>query len=117
MWKKLTCHSNATRRSKSRIFQELCLAYKPLSPEFLAQQRQKYAEEKEYWDKRRSGLSEEHLKRWRDAKNSKFECVGWGMYVHKKNIPFELWDEAEIQEYERLMDGDTPYKRFMNDNQ
>ena len=117
MWKKLTCHSNATQRSKSRIFQELCLTHKPLSPEFLEKQRQKYADDKNDLESSRIPLPDEHLKRLREAKNSKFQYLGDGFYVHKKNIPYELWDEAEIEEYERLIDSKTPYDHRSDDNQ
>lgn len=117
MWKKLECHSNATKRSKSRIFQELCLTYKPLSPEFLERQRQKYADDTADRESTRIPISDEHLKLWREDKESKFQHLGDGFYVHKKNIPYELWDEAEIEEYERLLDGTTSYKRFFDDNQ
>ena len=114
MWKKLACHSNATRRSKSRIFQELCLSYKPLSPEFLAKQRQKYADDKAYWESRRIPMTDEYLKRWSEIKEPNFEYLGDGFYVHKKNIPVEMWDEAEFEEYERLTNGETPYERWIN---
>jgi hypothetical protein len=116
MWKKLTCHSNATQRSKSRIFQELCLTYKPLSPEFLEKQRQKYADDKNDLESSRIPLPDEHLKRLREAKNSKFQYLGDGFYVHKKNIPYELWDEAEIEEYERLIDSKAPYHHLSDYN-
>ena len=117
MWKKLTCHSNATQRSKSRIFQELCLTYKPLSPEHLARLRQKYVEDKAYWESRRTPMSDEYLRQIRERQQSKFEHVGYGHFVHKKNIPYELWDEAEIEEYERLIDSKTPYDHLSDDNQ
>ena len=105
MWKKLECHSNATMRSRSRIFQELCLSYKPLSPERLRRAREKYADERPQINTQTS-LSEEHLKRWHEMKHSKFENVGGGFYIHKKDIPVEFWDDAEHEEYERLM-GDN----------
>lgn len=102
MWKKLECHSNATMRSKSRIFQDLCLSYKPLSPERLRKASDKYAEEKAQSNSR-TPLSEEQLKRWREMKDSNFQQVGGGFYIHKKDLPVEYWDDAEHEEYERLM--------------
>lgn len=102
MWKKLECHSNATMRSRSRIFQELCLSYQPLSPERLRKAREKYAEEKAQSNSR-TPLSEEKLIRWREMTNSNFEHVGGGLHIHKKDIPVEYWDDAEHEEYERLM--------------
>jgi hypothetical protein len=104
MWKKLQCHSNATQRSKSRIFQELCLTYKPLSAEKLQKQREKYRDEKAE-SQVRPYLTNDELIQWRERQKSSFRSVGGGFYEHKRGIAPEFWDEGEIDEYERLTGG------------
>jgi len=59
-------------------------------------------------------MSDEHLKRWREIKDSKFEYLGDGFYVHKKNMPVEMWDDAEFEEYERLLSYQTACNSYID---
>lgn len=101
MWKELTCHSNATTRSKSRIFQDLCLTYKPMARERLEKQNQKRCEETAYWNSLKS-YSQPTSK----EEQSKFVDTGGGIYEHSKGIPCEYWDDSELDAWEALMDLD-----------
>ena len=48
-WKKLQCHSTATKMSKARIIQSLLLGYRPISPEQLKKQWFTRMEQKEFY--------------------------------------------------------------------
>ena len=101
MWKKLRCHSTLTKQSMSRIFQRLCLDYKPLSPERLQKQRERHLADKardDAYNRLATGEEAERIA-------SIFVDIGGGIYEHKENIQAELWTEDEIHEYESLTSG------------
>jgi hypothetical protein len=99
-WNKIHCHSTATERSMSEIFQSLCLDYKPLTKEQLEQK--KLAQE-EYQCNLEIRIQERATQLAKaDAKSSKFLDVGFD-FIHVKNIPIEYWDDAELDEYSELM--------------
>ena len=85
----------------SQIFQTLCLNYKPLTPE---QRKQKKLAREEYLRDQDLPL---HLRTPRYYKPyeqpSKFLDVGSDI-IHVKGIPIEYWDEAETEEYCKLME-------------
>ena len=100
-WNKIHCHSTVTERSMSQIFQQLCLNYKPLSKEQLEQQKLAHEEYKRNLDirvrERAAQLAREY------AKPSKFLDTGYD-FIHVKGIPVEYWDDAELDEYNVLIE-------------
>ena len=100
-WNKIHCHSKATERSMSQIFQSLCLNYKPLTKE----QRETSNLAKEEYLRNQEVPEEEKTTRYYKPyeKPSKFLDVGYDL-IHVKGIPVEHWDDAELDEYCELMD-------------
>ncbi|MDB4336794.1 hypothetical protein N9996_04360 [Synechococcus sp. AH-603-M21] len=100
-WNKIHCHSTATERSISQIFQSLCLNYKPLSNE----QREKSNIAKEEYLRNqevpKDMKTSRHYKSYK--KSSKFLDIGFDL-IHVKGIPIEHWDGAEFNEYCELME-------------
>ena len=100
-WNKIHCHSTATERSMSQIFQSLCLNYKPLTKE------QKVASNlarEEYLRNQEVPKEEKTTRYYKPYKApSKFLDVGYDL-IHVKDIPVEHWDKAEFDEYCRMMD-------------
>ena len=97
-WKTLQCHKTATGLSKARIVQFLILKYKPRTKKQLEtekQKREEYMREREYYE---SGG-----RYYKEYKESKLLHCGSGHVIHKKGIPIEYWDEAEMQEYENIL--------------
>jgi hypothetical protein len=100
-WNKIHCHSTATERSMSQIFQSLCLNYKPLTKE--QRETSKLARE-EYLRKQEVPKEEKTTRYYKPYEQpSKFMDVGWDL-IHVKGIPVEHWDGAEFDEYCELMD-------------
>mgnify|MGYP004348979147 FL=1 len=100
-WNKIHCHSTATERSMSQIFQSLCLNYKALTPE---QREQKKLAREEYL--RNEGLPlEQRTSRYYKPyeQPSKFLDVGYE-FIHAKGIPIEYWVEKETEEFCELME-------------
>jgi len=97
-WKKLECHKSTLKQSKSRIVQSLIVNYKPLTPEQL--ERQRWLRE---CDARARDEWIETTRIYRDYKTSHLLNTGEGVIIHKKGIPIEYWDEAELLEYSELM--------------
>ena len=100
-WNKIHCHSTATERSMSQIFQSLCLNYKPLTPEQREQKklaREEYLRNEELPSEQRTSR---HYKPYKQP--SKFLDVGYE-FIHAKDIPIEYWDEAEMEEFCVLME-------------
>jgi hypothetical protein len=96
-WKKLECHKTVSRLSKARIVQSLILNYKPLTPDQLERQRwltEASARERDEWI--------EAIPHYREYKHSHLLDTGGGVIIHKKGIPIEYWDEAEMAEFEKL---------------
>ena len=104
-WNKIHCHSTATERSMSQIFQSLCLNYKPLTKE----QRDKSNLAKEEYLRNQEVPKDEKTSRYYKPyeQQSKFLDVGWDS-IHVKCIPIEHWDGAEFDEYCELMDKKLP---------
>ena len=100
-WNKIHCHSTATERSMSQIFQQLCLNYKPLSKEQLEQQKLAHEEYKRNLDIRVRERAAQLVREY--AKPSKFLDTGYD-FIHVKGIPIEYWDDAELDEYNELME-------------
>jgi len=100
-WNKIHCHSIATERSMSQIFQQLCLNYKPLTKE----QRETSNLAKEEYLRNQAVPKEEKTTRYYKPykASSKFLDVGYDV-IHVKGIPVEHWDNAELDEYCELMD-------------
>lgn len=98
MWNKLHCYSHQVQRSKSRIFEELCRDYTPMTKEQRERQKTKRDEYKQYWDDwhRNRGVVDAV-----SQKPSKFIDTG-SEIIHSKGIPPEYWDDAEFAEYEEL---------------
>lgn len=102
MWKKLRCHSTLTKQSMSRIFQRLCLDYKPIPAERLERQRQRYTRDKSSDDAYARLATGEQAQRIASI----FVDIGGGIYEHADSIPAELWSDSEIHEYENLTADD-----------
>ena len=98
MWKKLKCHSTLTKQSMSRIFQRLCLDYKPVSPHQLEKARQRYEKYKSSDDAYARLATGEQAERIASI----FVDIGGGIYEHADSVPAELWSDSEIHEYENL---------------
>ena len=100
-WNKIHCHSTATERSMSQIFQSLCLNYKPLNKE----QRETSNLAKEEYLRNQKVPKEEKTSRYYKPyeASSKFLDVGFD-FIHVKAIPVEQWDGAEFDEYCKLME-------------
>jgi len=100
-WNKIHCHSTATERSMSQIFQWLCLNYKPLTKE----QREISKLAKEEYLRNQEVPHEEKTTRYYKPYEapSKFLDVGSDV-IHVKGIPVEYWDDAEFEEYSELME-------------
>ena len=100
-WNKIHCHSTATERSMSQIFQSLCLNYKPLTKE----QREISKLAKEEYLRNQEVPHEEKTTRYYKPYEapSKFLDVGSDI-IHVKGIPVEYWDDAEFEEYSELME-------------
>ena len=100
-WNKIHCHSTATERSMSQIFQSLCLNYKPLTKE----QRETSNLAKEEYLRNQEVPNEEKTTRYYKPykQPSKFLDVGYDLF-HVKGIPVEHWDKAELDEYCELME-------------
>ena len=100
-WNKIHCHSTATERSMSQIFQSLCLNYKPLTKE----QREISKLAKEEYLRNQEVPHEEKTTRYYKPYEapSKFLDVGSDV-IHVKGIPVEYWDDAEFEEYCELME-------------
>ena len=100
-WNKIHCHSTATERSMSQIFQSLCLNYKPLTKE----QRETSNLAKEEYLRNQEVPKEEKTSRYYKPyeASSKFLDVGFD-FIHVKGIPVEHWDGAEFDEYCELME-------------
>lgn len=100
-WNKIHCHSTATERSMSQIFQSLCLNYKPLTPE---QREQKKLAREEYLRNEELPLEQRTSRYYKPYEQpSKFLDVGYD-FIHAKGITIEYWDEEEIEEYCVLME-------------
>ena len=100
-WNKIHCHSTATERSMSQIFQSLCLNYKPLTPE---QREQKKLAREEYLRNEELPLEQRTSRYYKPYEQpSKFLDVGYE-FIHAKGIPIEYWDEAETEEFCALME-------------
>ena len=100
-WNKIHCHSTATERSMSQIFQSLCLNYKPLNKEQVEQRKLAHEEYQRNLDIRVQERAKQLAKAY--SKPSKFLDIGYD-FMHIKNIPIEYWDDAEIDEYCELME-------------
>lgn len=83
----------------SRIFQRLCLDYKPISPQQLEKARQRYEKIKS------DGDAYARLATGKEAERiaSIFVDIGGGIYEHADSIPAELWSDKEINDYENLV--------------
>jgi len=97
-WNKIHCHSTATERSMSQIFQSLCLNYRQLTPEQLEKAKHRYEEYIRSFDGELS--SSRYYKPY--DKPEKFIDAGWDL-IHVKGISPEYWDMAEFEEYETKM--------------
>ena len=96
-WNKLECHSTATELSKARIIQFLILNYTPTPEHVRVKLKERRDEEREKY-----GYASDYLNPKSDkSPRSKFINEG-GMYVHRKGIPIESWDEEEYDEYVKL---------------
>ena len=105
-WNKIHCHSTATERSMSQIFQSLCLNYKPLTKE---QRETSNLAREEYLRNQEVPKEEKTTRYYKPYKApSKFLDVGYDV-IHVKGIPVEHWDDAEFAEYCKLME-----KKFAN---
>jgi predicted DNA-binding protein len=100
-WNKLDALHKQSGESKARIVQRLILKYE-LPTEAVRQQRKKYYEQYrkqiDSWNTERERQGETV-----NPKKSKFIDVGYNL-IHVKGIPAEYWDEAEIDEYNQLME-------------
>ena len=94
---KLEQHKQATGLSKARIIQSLVLNYKPLSKARLESQRLRYEEMMRKYGR----YDEQRPKAKKEYNQSNFLNIG-GEIVHKRGIPLEYWDEAELDEHEKL---------------
>ena len=100
-WNKIHCHSTATERSMSQIFQSLCLNYKPLTKE---QRETSNLAKEEYLRNQEVPKEEKTTRYYKPYKQpSKFLDVGYDL-IHVKGIPVEHWDDAELDEYCELME-------------
>ena len=111
-WNKIHCHSTATERSMSQIFQSLCLNYKPLTKE----QRETSNLAKEEYLRNQEVPKEEKTTRYYNLykQPSKFLDVGYDL-IHVKGIPVEHWDLAEFDEYCELMEKKFARLAFAQD--
>ena len=107
-WNKLECHKTATGKSKARLVQDIILHYKPTS------QKQREANKRlRREDKEKYGFAlvpKLNAKPTKAISNTfKLERVnGDFVYVHRKGISPEYWDDEELDEYERLISKDRP---------
>ena len=100
-WNKIHCHSTATERSMSQIFQWLCLNYKPLTKE---QRETSNLAKEEYLRNQEVPKEDKTTRYYKPYKTpSKFLDVGYDL-IHAKGIPVEHWDDAEFAEYCKLME-------------
>ena len=86
----------------SRIFQRLCLDYKPVSPQQLEKARQRYEKYKcsdAAYARLATGEQAERIA-------SIFVDIGGGIYEHADCVPAELWSDSELHEYENLTADD-----------
>ena len=111
-WNKIHCHSTATERSMSQIFQSLCLNYKPLTKE----QRETSNLAKEEYLRNQELPKEEKTTRYYKPyeQPSKFLDVGYDL-IHVKGIPLEHWDASEFDEYCELMEKKFARLTFAQD--
>ena len=99
-WNKLECHSTATELSKARIIQFLILDYKPTPQHVREKQKERRDEMREEY-----GYASDYLTPGTPkSPKSKFVNQG-GMYVHRKGIPIESWDDEEYDEYLKLQNN------------
>lgn len=111
-WNKIHCHSTATERSMSQIFQWLCLNYKPLTKEQI--ETSNLAKE-EYLRNQEVPKDEKTTRYYKPYKApSKFLDVGYDL-IHIKDIPVEHWDEAEFDEYCELMEKKFARLKYAQD--
>ena len=111
-WNKIHCHSTATERSMSQIFQSLCLNYKPLTKE---QRETSNLAKEEYLRNQEVPKEEKTTRYYKPYKQpSKFLDVGYDL-IHVKGIPVEHWDSAEFDEYCELMEKKFARLAFAQD--
>ncbi len=104
-WKKLECHKTATGLSKARIVQSLILNYKPMS----AKNRELAKQRREEAARQYSAWSPDQKKPF-EKTNFFFDGNQWR---HKRAIPEEYWDEAELDDY--LAKSEALNKRLKSD--
>ena len=101
-WKRLQCHSTATRLSKARIVESLILTYTPTTDE----QRRK---NKEYQEEH-SRNSQSYSTYPSPEPRTKYKYFYLEHYdedrkhpIHKKGIEPEHWTEQELDEYDEIL--------------
>jgi hypothetical protein len=102
-WKRLQCHSTATKLSKARIVQSLILSYAPTTEE----QRRR---DKEYQEEI-SRNSQSYSTYASPEPRTKYKYFYLEHYdegrkhpIHKKGIDPEHWTEQELDEFDEILD-------------